>query len=167
VAAHVVVLDYGSGNVRSAVRMLERVGASVELSADHRAVLFADGLFVPGVGNFHACMRGLRAVDGPRLIDTEPSAGGQEGGLGEWPGVVERLAAAVVPHMGWSTVKVATGSRLFAGVEDERFYFVHSYAALGWTLEPEGRWWPHSSTLRSPGTPERACWRTGWRRCDR
>lgn len=160
-AARVVVLDYGSGNVRSAVRMLERVGASVELSADHRMVLSADGLFVPGVGNFHACMRGLRAVDGPRLIDvrlaggrpvmgvcvgmqvlfdgsSEPSAGGQESGLAEWPGVVERLAAAVVPHMGWSTVKAADGSRLLTGVENERFYFVHSYAALSWVLEPEG-----------------------------
>ena len=161
-AARVVVLDYGSGNVRSAVRMLERVGASVELSADHQAVQDADGLFVPGVGNFHACMRGLRAVDGPRLIDVrlsggrpvlgvcvgmqvlfdgsaEPSAGKEERGLGEWPGVVERLPAARVPHMGWSPVKAAEGSRLFAGVEVEHFYFVHSYAALSWELEPQGR----------------------------
>ena len=159
--ARVVVLDYGCGNVRSAVRMLERVGASVELSADHALVQEADGLFVPGVGNFHACMRGLRAVDGPRLIDirlsgsrpvigvcvgmqvlfdgsAESSVDGLERGLGQWPGVVERLTAPVVPHMGWSTVKVAEGSRLFAGVEDERFYFVHSYAALGWELEPAG-----------------------------
>jgi imidazole glycerol-phosphate synthase subunit HisH len=157
----VVVLDYGSGNVRSAVRMLERVGASVELSADPRLVQEADALFVPGVGNFHACMRGLRAVDAPRMIDvrlsggrpvmgicvgmqalfegsTETSVDGQEDGLGEWPGVVERLVAPVVPHMGWSTVKAAEGSRLFAGVEDGRFYFVHSYAALQWQLEPEG-----------------------------
>jgi len=156
----VVVLDYGCGNVRSAVRMLERVGASVELSADHRLVQDADGLFVPGVGNFHACMRGLRAVDGPRLIDirlsgsrpvmgvcvgmqvlfdgsAESSVDGLERGLGQWPGVVERLIAPVVPHMGWSTVQAAAGSRLFAGVQDERFYFVHSYAALGWELEPE------------------------------
>ena len=160
-SARVVVLDYGSGNVRSAVRMLERVGASVELSADHRAVQEADGLFVPGVGNFHACMRGLRAVDGPRLLDVrlsggrpvigvcvgmqvlfdgsaEPSADDEERGLGQWPGIVQRLPAAVVPHMGWSTVKAAAGSRLLAGVEDERFYFVHSYAALTWELEPEG-----------------------------
>ena len=160
-SARVVVLDYGSGNVRSAVRMLERVGASVELSADYRAVQEADGLFVPGVGNFHACMRGLRAVDGPRLLDVrlsggrpvigvcvgmqvlfdgsaEPSADDEERGLGQWPGVVQRLPAAVVPHMGWSTVKAAAGSRLLAGVEDERFYFVHSYAALTWELEPEG-----------------------------
>jgi len=159
--ARVVVLDYGSGNVRSAIRMLERVGARVELSADHRLVQEADGLFVPGVGNFHACMRGLRGVGGPRLIDIRLSGGrpvmgvcvgmqvlfdgsdekavdGQERGLGEWPGVVQRLVAPVVPHMGWSNVTVAQGSRLFAGVEDERFYFVHSYAALAWDLEPEG-----------------------------
>jgi imidazole glycerol-phosphate synthase subunit HisH len=159
--ARVVVLDYGSGNVRSAVRMLERVGASVELTSDHRLVLAADALFVPGVGNFHACMRGLRAVGGPRMIDVrlaggrpvmgicvgmqvlfdgsaELSVDGQERGLGEWPGVVERLVAPVVPHMGWSTVKTPEGSRLFAGVEDERFYFVHSYAAQTWELEPEG-----------------------------
>ncbi|HYO20150.1 MAG TPA: imidazole glycerol phosphate synthase subunit HisH, partial [Dermatophilaceae bacterium] len=69
---------------------------------------------------------------------TELSVDGQEDGLGEWPGVVERLVAPVVPHMGWSTVKAAERSRLFAGVEDERFYFVHSYAALEWQLEPEG-----------------------------
>lgn len=159
--ARVVVLDYGSGNVRSAVRMLERVGASVELSADRRLVQEADGLFVPGVGNFNACMRGLRAVEGPRIIDVrlaggrpvmgvcvgmqvlfdgsgEPSVDGQEPGLGQWPGVVERLVAPVVPHMGWSSVKAAEGSRLFSGVEHERFYFVHSYAALDWQLDPVG-----------------------------
>jgi imidazole glycerol-phosphate synthase subunit HisH len=157
----VVVLDYGCGNVRSAVRMLERVGASVELSADHHLVQGADGLFVPGVGNFHACMRGLRSVGGPALIDirlsgsrpvmgvcvgmqvlfdgsAESSVYGLERGLGQWPGVVERLTAPVVPHMGWSSVQAAAGSRLFAGVQDERFYFVHSYAALGWELEPQG-----------------------------
>jgi len=163
--SRVVVLDYGSGNVRSAVRMLERVGASVELSADPHLVQEADGLFVPGVGNFHACMRGLRAVAGPRLIDVrlagarpvmgvcvgmqvlfdgsaEPSVGAEQPGLGQWPGVVERLPATIVPHMGWSQVKTAQGSRLFAGVEDERFYFVHSYAALSWHLQAEGSWAP-------------------------
>ena len=83
-AARVVVLDYGSGNVRSAVRMLERVGARVMLSAEHQAVQEADGLFVPGVGNFHACMRGLRAVDGPRLIDVRLSGG--RAVTGDWVG---------------------------------------------------------------------------------
>ncbi|HRW19206.1 MAG TPA: imidazole glycerol phosphate synthase subunit HisH [Dermatophilaceae bacterium] len=156
----VVVLDYGSGNVRSAVRALERVGASVQLTADRAAALACDGLFVPGVGNFHACLAGLRAADGPRIIETrlaggrpvlgvcvgmqvlfegstEPSDDPQPG-LGEWPGLVERLDAPVVPHMGWSLVEPGSGTRLFAGVEGERFYFVHSYAAHSWTLEPSG-----------------------------
>jgi len=156
----VVVFDYGSGNVRSAVRALERVGADVRLTADPATALAADGLFVPGVGNFHACLAGLRTADGPRLIDlrlaggrpvlgvcvgmqvlfdgsTEPAERPQPG-LGEWPGMVDRLRAPVVPHMGWSPVQVGAGSLLFAGVEHERFYFVHSYAVQHWTLDPDG-----------------------------
>jgi glutamine amidotransferase len=161
VSPTVVVLDYGSGNVRSAVRALERVGAQVTLTASPDEVLAADGLVVPGVGNFHACMEGIRAVRGPAMVDrrlaggrpvfgvcvgmqvlfegsTEPYARGAVAGLGEWPGMVERLVADVVPHMGWSTVRPGAGSRLFAGVEGERFYFVHSYAALRWKLDPMG-----------------------------
>jgi glutamine amidotransferase len=157
----VVVFDYGSGNVHSAVRALERVGAAVTLTGDATAALDAAGLFVPGVGNFHACMRGLRDADGARVIDvrlaggrpvlgvcvgmqvlfdgsTEPSKGLSEEGLGEWPGMVDRLPADVVPHMGWSTVEAGPDTRLFAGVADERFYFVHSYAAQDWTLHPVG-----------------------------
>jgi imidazole glycerol-phosphate synthase subunit HisH len=154
----VVVFDYGSGNVRSAVRALEHVGATVELTADRARALAADGLFVPGVGNFHACMAGLRAADGPLVIETrlsggrpvlgvcvgmqvlfegsdEPSGAPQEG-LGEWPGTVARLHAPVVPHMGWSTVDPPAGTRLFAGLAGERFYFVHSYAVQDWVMEP-------------------------------
>ena len=154
----VVVLDYGSGNVHSAVRALEHVGASVTLTGDREAALAADGLFVPGVGNFHACMAGLAAAGGPRIIDhrlaggrpvlgvcvgmqvmfegsAEPSASPVPG-VGEWPGTVERLLAPVVPHMGWSTVEVPARTVLFAGVEQERFYFVHSYAAHRWELPP-------------------------------
>ena len=146
----VVVLDYGFGNVRSAVRALERVGADVELTADGRTAGEATGLVVPGVGAFAACMAGLRAVRGDQVVDRRLAgnrpvlgicvgmqvmfdAGVEHGdraeGLGEWSGVVERLDAPVVPHMGWSEVEVPAGSRLFAGVEHERFYFVHSYAA--------------------------------------
>ncbi|HMM95916.1 imidazole glycerol phosphate synthase subunit HisH [Phycicoccus sp.] len=154
----VVVLDYGSGNVRSAVRALEHVGATVTLTADRAVALAADGLFVPGVGNFHACMAGLAAADGPFVIDrrlaggrpvlgvcvgmqvmfegsTEPSAA-PVAGVGEWPGTVSRLRAPVVPHMGWSPVEVPSGSTLFAGIEHERFYFVHSYAVHSWELAP-------------------------------
>jgi glutamine amidotransferase len=154
----VVVFDYGSGNVRSAVRALEHVGAEVELTADRSAALAADGLFVPGVGNFHACLAGLRAAGGPLVIDyrlsggrpvlgvcvgmqvlfegsDEPSDRRQQG-LGEWPGTVARLHADVVPHMGWASVQPPADTRLFAGVESERFYFVHSYAVQEWTMEP-------------------------------
>jgi glutamine amidotransferase len=156
--AAVVVFDYGSGNVRSAVRALEHVGADVELTADGSAALAADGLFVPGVGNFHACMRGLRDADGPRLIETrlaggrpvlgvcvgmqvlfdgsqEPSPSPQEG-LGEWPGTVDRLRAPVVPHLGWTPVEAPAESVLFDGLAGERFYFVHSYAVQAWTMAP-------------------------------
>lgn len=146
----VVVLDYGSGNVRSAVRALERVGASVELTADPTQVAAADGLFVPGVGAFAAVMAGLNVVGAPAMIDRRLAGGrpvlgvcvglqvmftsGVEHevrteGLGQWPGTVDRLHAPVVPHMGWSTVSAPEDSTLFAGIGTERFYFVHSYAA--------------------------------------
>ena len=154
---HVVVLDYGSGNVRSAVRALERVGADVELTADRGRAQDAAGLVVPGVGAFASVMQGLRDVRaheviGRRLAGARPVLGicvgmqvmfevgvehGQRtDGLGEWPGVVERLSADVVPHMGWNTVDVPQGSRLFSGIEQERFYFVHSYGVLRWELVP-------------------------------
>lgn len=155
----VAVLDYGFGNVRSAVRALERVGAQVALTADRRVALEADGLVVPGVGAFAAVMDGLRAVGGDEIVDHR-LAGGRpvlgicvgmqvmfaEGlehghrsqGLGQWPGVVDRLEADVVPHMGWSTVSPPEGSTLFRGLTDERFYFVHSYAARSFPLAPSG-----------------------------
>jgi len=147
----VAVLDYGSGNIRSAERALARVGADVAVTADAEAALAADGLVVPGVGAFAACMAGLRAVRGDQVIDRR-LAGGRavlgicvgmqilfaEGiehgvhtdGCGEWPGRVERLTAPVLPHMGWNTVLAPPESVLFAGIDPaERFYFVHSYAA--------------------------------------
>jgi glutamine amidotransferase len=155
----VVVLDYGSGNLRSVVRALERAGAEVTLTADRVTAESADGLVVPGVGAFAACMAGLRGVEGPRVIGRRLAGGrpvlgicvgmqvlfarGVEHGVetegcDEWPGVVERLQAPVVPHMGWNTVAVAPGSPLFAGVEGERFYFVHSYAVRSWDLVTDG-----------------------------
>ncbi len=142
------------------VRALERAGASVTLSADHAAALAADGLVVPGVGAFAACMEGLRAVRGHEIIGRRLAGGravlgicvgmqilfdkGVEHGVEtvgceEWPGVVERLQAPVVPHMGWNTVAVPEDSTLFAGVEEERFYFVHSYAVRDWSLVTNGR----------------------------
>ena len=149
----IVVLDYGSGNLRSAARALEAIGADVEVTADFATASAADGLVVPGVGAFAACMAGFRAVRGPQLVDHRLAGGlpvlgicvgmqimfdrgvehGVEtAGLGEWPGVVEELPAPVLPHMGWNTVRAAEGSQLFAGIGGERFYFVHSYAVQRW-----------------------------------
>jgi glutamine amidotransferase len=154
----VVVLDYGSGNLRSAQRALERAGADVEVTADPGKTLECHGLAVPGVGAFAACMAGLRAVRGERIIG-ERLAGGRpvlgicvgmqvlfergvehgvaETGCGEWPGTVERLRADVLPHMGWNTVRPPAESRLFAGLDpDTRFYFVHSFAVRRWEMPP-------------------------------
>ena len=156
----VVVLDYGSGNLRSAVRAVERAGAEVTLTGDLDAAMEADGLLVPGVGAYEACMRGLRAIRGERIIARRLSGGRpvlgicvgmqilfergiehgvETDGCNEWPGVVERLQAPIVPHMGWNTVDVPEGTRLFAGIEDERFYFVHSYGVRDWTLVTNDR----------------------------
>ena len=155
----VVVLDYGSGNLRSAQRALQRVGASVEVTADAGAAAAADGLVVPGVGAFEACMTGLRKIAGERIIADRVAAGrpvlgvcvgmqilfarGVEFGVettgcGQWPGAVTRLDAPVIPHMGWNVVNAAPGSALFKGLDvDSRFYFVHSYAAQRWEGSPE------------------------------
>ncbi|MDX2974746.1 imidazole glycerol phosphate synthase subunit HisH, partial [Kribbella solani] len=117
----------------------------------------ADGLLVPGVGAFAACMKGLTAARGDWIVGRRLSGGRpvmgicvgmqilfargiehgvETEGLDEWPGTVEPLKAGIVPHMGWNTVDAPQGSELFAGVEpDARFYFVHSYGVQDWSLE--------------------------------
>ena len=155
----VVVLDYGSGNLLSAQRALERAGAQVTVTADREQALAADGLLVPGVGAYAACMKGLTAVGACSLIDRRLAGGrpvmgicvgmqvlferGVEHGVhtdgcGQWPGVVDELTADVLPHMGWNTVEAPADSVLFEGVHDERFYFVHSYAVREWVLPARG-----------------------------
>ncbi|MFC4949774.1 imidazole glycerol phosphate synthase subunit HisH [Pseudonocardia sp. GCM10023141] len=163
--SRIVVLDYGSGNLRSAERALRRVGADVTVTADPDLALNADGLVVPGVGAFAACMAGLAGVDGPRIIERRLAGGravlgicvgmqvlfdlGVEWGertqgCGQWPGTVERIKADVLPHMGWNTVRTPPGSTLFNGLDPEtRFYFVHSFGVRRWELE-------ESTVLRPP-----------------
>jgi glutamine amidotransferase len=152
----VVVFDYGTGNIHSAMKAVEATGASAVLTRDKAACAEADGLLVPGVGAFAAVMDALRTHGGDEVIERRLAGGrpvlgicvgmqvlfdgGVEGGvetpgLGQWPGVVRRLEAPILPHMGWNTVTAPTDSTLFAGIGEERFYFVHSYAATEWTLD--------------------------------
>lgn len=153
----IAILDYGFGNVRSAQRAFARHGLDAVITADKKSCINASGLVIPGVGAFSACMDGLDRVDAAAIIDTRLLAnrpvlgicvgmqvlfalgvehGVERAGLGQWPGKVEQLRAEILPHMGWSEVESAVDSNLFTGVERERFYFVHSYAAQEWELPP-------------------------------
>lgn len=150
----IAILDYGSGNLRSAQRAFETTGTEVVVTSDRRLALEADGLVVPGVGAFQSCMNGLIGIGGDEIIrernaKARPTLGicigmqilFSEGletsrvnaastpGVGIWQGSVSRLNAPVLPHIGWNTVEAPVGSLLFNGVEEESFYFVHSYAA--------------------------------------
>ncbi|MDR6970971.1 imidazole glycerol phosphate synthase subunit HisH [Leifsonia shinshuensis] len=173
-APKVVVFDYGSGNVHSAVKALEAAGADVELTGNRRRAQEADGLLVPGVGAFTAVAEALRASHGDEVVDRRLAGGRpvlgicvgmqvmfdrgvehgiETEGLGEWPGTVDLLRADVVPHMGWNTVRAPEDSTLFAGLQDERFYFVHSYAVQDWTLAPEPPFPSPVVTWADHGTP--------------
>lgn len=180
----VVILDYGSGNLHSATRALAAAGAQVELTADPDAALAADGLVVPGVGAFSACMDGLVAVSGPRLVlrrleQRRPvlgicvghqvlfSLGVEHGdpspGLGLLPGVVEELQASPLPHMGWNTVTPPVASAMFAGVEHERFYFVHSYGVHegpDWPADARVTWAEHGGDRFIAAVEQGPLWST-------
>jgi glutamine amidotransferase len=170
----VAVLDYGSGNVHSAVKALSAAGADARLTADRGLIDEAAGLVVPGVGAFRAVMEALRASRGDEIIDRRLAGGravlgicvgmqvlfdrGVERGvdtegLGEWPGVITELDAPVLPHMGWNTVDAGEGSRLFRGIEAERFYFVHSFAAQQWQLDVQPPFPPPVLTWCTYGRP--------------
>ena len=163
----IAILDYGSGNLRSAERAFATSGKDVIVTSDRRVALEAEGLVVPGVGAFAACMNGLNAVDGGEIVrerlakerptlgicigmqilfsqGTEHSEHGAHAGVGIWDGIVSKLDAPILPHMGWNTVEANSGSVLFKGIETESFYFVHSYAAKSavgktqaWTTDGE------------------------------
>jgi len=173
-APNVVVFDYGSGNVHSAVKALEAVGARVELTGDRAKAREADGLVVPGVGAFSAVIGALRSAGGVEVVDKRLAGGrpvlgicvgmqvmfesGSERGntsegLGEWPGRVDVLHADVLPHMGWNTVVAPEDSVLFKGIRDERFYFVHSFAARTWDMEHQPHYPEPKLTWATHGEP--------------
>ena len=174
VSPKVVVLDYGSGNVHSVAKALQAAGAQVSLTGNFDDALAADGLVVPGVGAFDAVMKQLGTVKAAQIIDQRLTmgkkvlgicvglqvmfeSGNEHGietdGLGQWPGKVELLPAPVLPHMGWNTVKAPAGAKLFEGIADERFYFVHSYGVLSWPLADTGEIIPTSVTWGEYGAP--------------
>jgi glutamine amidotransferase len=156
VTKSVTVLDYGSGNVHSVCKALTEAGANVTLTDNASNVYESDGLVVPGVGAFGSVIEKLKAHGADRLIDKRLTAsrpvlgicvgmqvmfetglehGVETQGLGQWPGTVKLLDAPRLPHIGWSKVEASSGSTLFNGVEQERFYFVHSYASVTWELD--------------------------------
>jgi glutamine amidotransferase len=145
----IAILDYGSGNVRSAQRAFELAAKNVVVTRDAKTCSEATALIVPGVGAFAACMEQLIEVGGAEIIANRvakarpifgicvgmqilfqsSSEKKETQGLGILPGDVSALNAPVLPHMGWNTVSSVPTSKLFQGVEDQSFYFVHSYAA--------------------------------------
>ena len=141
------ILDYGSGNIRSAQHALEKMGVEVEITSDFRESLESEGLVVPGVGAFGSCMQQLRNVRGDEIIRhrlevDRPTLGicvgmqvlfsgsdeSREDGLAIFAERVEKLDAPVLPHIGWNKVESEAPPFFLEGLMGERFYFVHSYA---------------------------------------
>ena len=169
----VVILDYGSGNLRSASRAIETLGVNVTVTSDFDTALNADGLVVPGVGAFAACVAGLKAVRGDQIIERRLAGGrsvlgicvgmqilfsgseehteGVHAGINQWPDVVRKLDAPVLPQMGWNTVAAPKDSVMFRDIADERFYFVHSYAATQWSLPADDHFTPPLVTWATYG----------------
>jgi glutamine amidotransferase len=150
--ASIAVLDYGIGNLRSAEKALQHLGVDAALTTDPAVARDAAGVVLPGVGAFGRCMEQLResglepvvheAVEAGKpfigicvgmqmLFDSSEEAPGVKG-LGIIPGEVRRLTTTErLPHMGWNTLTIRTGSRLFDGIDDGSWlYFVHSYAPV-------------------------------------
>jgi glutamine amidotransferase len=183
VTKSVVVFDYGSGNIRSAERAVARAGVDVTVTSDRESALAADGLVVPGVGAFAACMSGLTAAGGQQIIAERVArqrpvlaicvghqvlfaAGVEHGeradGCGVWPGMVEEIRSERLPHMGWNVVDAAEDSALFSGIQEERFYFVHSYAVRELAATPSRRvtWAEHGGDRFVAAVEEGAVWST-------
>ena len=140
----IAILDYGSGNLRSAERAFATSGKDVVVTSDRKVALEAEGLVVPGVGAFAACMNGLNAVDGGAIVrerlakerptlgicigmqilfsqGTEHSENAPYAGVGIWDGIISRLDAPILPHMGWNTVQTNPDSICLKVLKPSRF----------------------------------------------
>jgi glutamine amidotransferase len=154
-APTIAIADYGIGNLGSLTNALEFCGANVVLTDQSQELLNADGMVLPGNGAFGASKIAMQErsilrwlgqrVAGGRpvlavcvgfqiLFESSEEFGTHEG-MGEWPGTVQKLPTEAVPHIGWSEVTPEPDSVLFAGLENERFYFSHSYGVLDWDFD--------------------------------
>jgi glutamine amidotransferase len=146
----IAVVDYGIGNLRSAEKALQHLGADARLTATAGDIAAADAVVLPGVGNFGACMHalresGLEAVTLDAATDGRPFLGICVGmqmlfdgsdespdvaGLGIVAGRITRLPGTVrLPQMGWNTLEPQGDARLLAGLPDPTWcYFVHTFA---------------------------------------
>ena len=158
----IAILDYGSGNLRSAQRAFARTGHEVVITSDSKTFLSADAFVVPGVGAFGACLKQLQEIDGDSLVKNaietkKPLFGicvgmqilfttgdekGSHEGLGFFQGNISMLDAPVLPHIGWNNVEV--NSPIFDGLTDAMFYFVHSYAAKLAPVDAQITWTTYS-----------------------
>lgn len=156
----IAILDYGSGNLRSAQRAFALTGHETMVTSDPDLCLASDGLIVPGVGAYGACMEQLIAAGGreiiaARIASEKPimgicvgaqilfSAGREKGGhagLGVFAGEVSQINAPILPHIGWNNVHSEPSSILFQGLQDESFYFVHSFAAKNAVADATNSW---------------------------
>ena len=149
-------------------------GVEVSITSEKNTLLESDGILIPGVGSFQACMKGILAHRGDEIVDKRLAGGrpvlaicvgmqimfstGIEHavmtqGLSQWPGQVDLLEADVIPHMGWNTVQVSDSSKLFRGIENERFYFVHSYGVRNWVMSSSHSQDPPILTWTTHGKP--------------
>ena len=156
----IAILDYGSGNLRSAQRAFALTGHDTIVTSDPNICLASEGLVVPGVGAYGACMEQLVAAGGRAIIDArvatqKPMIGicvgmqilftngtekGGHDGLGVFAGAVSQIDAPILPHIGWNNVRSEISSILLQGLQDESFYFVHSFAAKSAVADASNSW---------------------------
>ena len=147
----IAIIDYGVGNLRSVEKAFQFIGCEVAVTSDAKAVAAADAVVLPGVGAFSDAMDNLKkagmvdavkdtiAADKPflgsclgmQLLFDYSEEGGRNEGLGIFKGTIKQLPRDIglkVPHMGWNSLNMKEGCRLFDNIQANPYvYFVHSF----------------------------------------